>query len=569
MNLIRFLFRHARGLTIFTGLAALASGACNAGLIALVNAVLNRPETPVAIMVGSFVALGFGKLATNFVSQVMVARFSQGAIARLRCDLAQKILAVPLRHLEELGAPRLMVALGEDVLTVAEVLLILPNFVVNLAVLGGGAVYLCWLSWQVALGMFIFILVGATGYRLLVASGFEHLRLSREEADRLYAHFRALTEGVKELKLHRNRRRKFLSECLQPATESFARHNVAAEFRFILAHGWSQLLFFALIGLILFLLPAVQHVNPRALTGYIVATLYLMGPLTGVLGVMAAIGRANVALEKIERLGFSLAAHSAEECSPARPEMPSAFERLELAGVTHSYHHEKDDSHFTLGPMNLTFRPGELVFIVGGNGSGKSTLAKIITGLYPPESGEIRLDGETITRRNRDDFRQLFSVVFDQVYVFETLLGLDGANLDGQARNYLAELHLDHKVKIRDGKLSTVDLSQGQRKRLALLTAYLEDRPFYVFDEWASDQDPQFKEIFYRQILPDLKARGKAVVVITHDDRYFACADRILKLDFGKLVFHRQVAARMAEPAPPMTGNGEGNGVLSSVTQSA
>jgi len=241
------------------------------------------------------------------------------------------------------------------------------------------------------------------------------------------------------------------------------------------------------------------------------------------------------------------------------------FEQLELVGVTHSYHHEKDDSHFTLGPMNLTFRPGELVFIVGGNGSGKSTLAKIIIGLYPPESGEIRLDGRNIANANRDDYRQLFSAVFSDFYVFESLLGLSAANLDAQAQHFLTELHLDHKVKVRDGKLSRVDLSQGQRKRLALLTAYLEDRPYYLFDEWASDQDPQFMEIFYRQILPDLKERGKAVVVITHDDRYFSVADRVIKLDYGKLVHDKRAAVRAFEPVLKT----ENNGVLSRTAQNA
>src|SRR5882757_3579628 len=565
MNLLRFLFRSARGLTLLTGLAALLSGACNAGLIALVNAILNRPEIPAGIMIWSFVALGLGKTVTSFLSQVILAKYSQAAIAHLRRSLAQKILAVPLRHLEELGAARLMVALTEDVKAVAESLLMIPNFTVNIATLCGGAVYLCWHSWKIALGMFLFILFGAIGYRLLIANGFARLRFAREEADKLFAHFRALTEGVKELKLHRNRRGKFLSDCIQTATENFSRHNVAAVIRFILAQGWSQLLFFALLGLILFLLPSLQNVGPQELTGYVVIALWLIGPLTGVLGVLSAFGRANVALEKIEKLGFSLAAHNTEEFSVVKPENEILFEQLELVGVTHSYNHEKDDSHFILGPVNLTFRPGELVFIVGGNGSGKSTLAKIITGLYPPESGEIHLDGKKITNGDRDDYRQLFSAVFSDFYIFETLLGLNTTNLDGQARNYLAELHLDHKVKVRNGKLSTIDLSQGQRKRLALLTAYLEDRPFYLFDEWASDQDPQFKEIFYRQILPDLKARGKAVVVITHDDRYFSAADRVIKLDYGKLVQDRRTSIRPIEPAL----KSENNGVFSTASQNA
>jgi len=199
-----------------------------------------------------------------------------------------------------------------------------------------------------------------------------------------------------------------------------------------------------------------------------------------------------------------------------------------------------------LGPINLVFQPGELVFLVGGNGSGKSTLAKLITGLYPPETGEIRLDGEPITDENRDDYRQLFSAVFSDFYLFESLLGLHTTNLDARAKAYLAELHLDHKVKVRNGDLSTTALSQGQRKRLALLTAYLEDRPFYVFDEWASDQDPLFKEIFYTQLLPELKARGKTALIITHDEKFFHLADRTIKLDYGRLVYEKpRVASRL------------------------
>ena len=176
-----------------------------------------------------------------------------------------------------------------------------------------------------------------------------------------------------------------------------------------------------------------------------------------------------------------------------------------------------------------------LVFIVGGNGSGKSTLAKLIAGLYVPDAGEILLDGILVDDRNRELYRQLFSTVFADFYLFDRLLGLGLQDLDAQAKTYLEQLQLTHKVTIENGKLSTTALSQGQRKRLALLTAYLEDRPIYLFDEWAADQDPFFREIFYQQLLPELKQRGKAVLVISHDDRYFHLADRLLKLDYGQI----------------------------------
>ncbi len=548
MTLLRFLLRTSRGILLVTALIAALSGACNAGLIALVNAALNHPGGSTARLVWSFAGLGLCKLVTNFLSQASLVRFAQGTVASLRRDLVRKILAVPLRHLEELGAPRLLVALTEDVLYITQALLIIPAFGVNIAILLGGAAYLGWLSWKVLLTMCGFIVIGGLGYRWFIAGGFRRLTLAREEEDKLFRHFRALTEGIKELKLHRNRRGAFLRQDLQTATENYQRHNVAAEIRFVLAHTWGHLLFFLLVGVLLFLLPKLEPLTTRTLTGYVITTLYLMGPLAGAMSSLSAFGRANVSLEKVEKLGVSLAGRCTEKCSITQPEKPADFARLELIGVTHSYHHEKDDSNFVLGPIHLTFEPGELVFVAGGNGSGKSTLAKLITGLYPPETGEIRLDGNEITDANRDDYRQLFSAVFSDFYLFDTLLGLHGDGLDGQAQNYLEQLHLGHKVRINNGSLSTTALSQGQRKRLALLTAYLEDRPFYVFDEWASDQDPLFKKIFYTRLLPELKARGKTVVVITHDEKYFPLADRIVKLDYGKLVPEKRMDARRFEP---------------------
>jgi putative ATP-binding cassette transporter len=190
---------------------------------------------------------------------------------------------------------------------------------------------------------------------------------------------------------------------------------------------------------------------------------------------------------------------------------------------------------FSLGPLDFHVRPGELVFVVGGNGSGKSTFLKVLTGLYPPHQGEIWLGGPRVSDRTREWYREHFSVVFADCFVFDTLLGLSAAGTDVAASHYLQLLQLDHRVRLRGDEFSTTALSQGQRKRLALLTAYLEDRPFYVFDEWAADQDPQYKDVFYSKLLPDLRQRGKAVVVITHDDRYFHLSDRIVKLEEGRV----------------------------------
>ncbi len=455
MNLLKFLLKQCRGMVLVTGVIALFSGACNAGLIALINSAVNNPQgASVAVLLG-FAALALGKIGTGCVSQVWLIRFSQQAIADVRRELVRKILAVPLRQFEEVGAPRLMVALTDDIGNITSALFGFPTLSVNVAILLGGSIYLAWLSWHLLLAMCLFIVFGACCYRLLITSGFRSLHLAREAEDKLFGHFRALTEGVKELKLHRERRGAFLNDGVQRATGDFQRHSVAAETRFVFAHNWAHLLFYVLIGLILFLLPSWEQVNIKTMTGYVMTTLYLMGPLAGVMGSMSVFGRANVALQKIEQLGLSLASHSTDVRLVEEKRPCEEWQRLELVGVTHSYHREKEGCNFVLGPIDLTFRRGELVFLGGGNGSGKSTLAKIITGLYPPEAGEVRLDGRPVADRDRDDYRQIFSAVFSDYYLFDRLIGLNNPRLDAQAQDYLIQLHLDHKVKINHGALST------------------------------------------------------------------------------------------------------------------
>ena len=195
--------------------------------------------------------------------------------------------------------------------------------------------------------------------------------------------------------------------------------------------------------------------------------------------------------------------------------------------------------------------------MVGDNGSGKTTLIKLLLGLYAPQQGEILHDGQPVTAQTRDDYRQLFTTVFSDFYLFEDLVagGEEGqaAALPEAALPYLQRLEIAHKVSVRNGSFSTIDLSTGQRKRLALVHAYLEGRPVLVFDEWAADQDPSFRHLFYTELLPELRARGHLLVVISHDDRYFHLADRIVRMEAGRMVLPQDgaqpVAAASASPA--------------------
>ena len=171
-------------------------------------------------------------------------------------------------------------------------------------------------------------------------------------------------------------------------------------------------------------------------------------------------------------------------------------------------------------------------------GAVEATVADRHCGPLRDLACEVVWNGEAVEGSRWDAYRQQFSAVFSDFHLFEDLSSR-GEDVDRRARDVLAMLQLTHKVEIKDGVLSTIDLSQGQRRRLALLSACIEDRPVYVFDEWAADQDPIFKELFYREILPSLRARGKVVFVISHDDRYFDGADRLYKLEDGKLVASR------------------------------
>ena len=303
-------------------------------------------------------------------------------------------------------------------------------------------------------------------------------------------------------------------------------------------NSFSQVLYFVAIIIFLFVLPALVTIELPVLLGYALILLYMAGPMQGIVYSVPVYITAGISLKKIEELGLTFGSSKLNPPSlpVTLPEIRKDWQQIDLIEVTHHYEREHDSASFTLGPINLSLYAGELVFVVGGNGGGKTTFAKLLAGLYTPDSGKILLDNRPITDQNRDWYCQHFSAVYSDFYVFEQLLGIDSERLNTNLTRYLAELKLKDKVQIKDGRFSTTHLSLGQRKRLALLVAYLEDRPFYIFDEWAADQDPQFKDVFYHQILKELKARGKTILIITHDDRYYKLADRLIKFEAGSIV---------------------------------
>jgi putative pyoverdin transport system ATP-binding/permease protein len=547
-RIFRFLLQHSRGLAIMMLSAGVLSGIFSAGVLAFISRALNSGATVPDYVVLGFVALAVGKIVTNLVAQLLLVRFSQGTVLELSISLCEKILHAPLRAIEKRGSARVLATLTEDVSHITWAVQCLPQFAMNAAVVVGCGLYLAWLSWQMFVGVAVVTLLGALVHKLMHDRAFGRIHAARDARSRLFEHFRSVTSGVKELMMHSGRREAFVKDELRPAADDYRRSNLAAASRYALAEAWVQVLFYGLIGLLLFAFPIVARPTTEALTGYVFAMLYMMGPIWSLIGSVPTIARGQVALEQIDELGVSLVAEAPAAPAPATREAAAlpGDEVVSMRQVVFSYE-ATDDKAFTLGPIDFRMRAGELIFVVGGNGSGKSTFVKVLTGLYAPKGGSLTLGGTPITDSNRAWYRDHFSTVFADFHLFDKLLGLSGSDLEATTRRYLQLLQMDHKVSLQGGRFSTIDLSQGQRKRLALVTAYLEDRPYYVFDEWAADQDPEYKEVFYSKLLPDLRNRGKAVVVITHDDRYFHLGDRVVKLEDGHLA-QPTLAAVPAEP---------------------
>lgn len=546
------LIRESRRLLAAAAVVSVVSGVCSVLLVTQINAALTAgsPEQR-ASLAWNFAGIALAAMLAHMLSSVLFERLSQRSHAELRRFISERVVGADFRRLEEIGGPRVQSALSEHSATVAEFFVSFPAILVNAIVVAGCLTYMAWLSWQIFLAAAVVIGLGSLGYHLAHLRAIRHLDAASKEQDRLFGHFRSLVEGAKELRLHALKRARFSKEVLGASIEGVRRERTLGMSIFVVSAAWGNFLIYAFIGLVLFVLVGDVPDRARIMTGFALVFVYMVAPLENLL---LALPRANLAKVSAARID-EITSELQQDEAGALPQAPGTLASLSLEGVCHRYYHEAADEVFTLGPVDLDFAPGQLSFLVGGNGSGKTSLAKLLVGLYRPEEGVIRLNGEAVDDASRDRYRQHFSAIFSDFHLFDRLLDAPSADLDAKGNALLAKLHLQHKVQVRDGAFTTRALSQGQRKRLALVVAYLEDRPFLVFDEWAADQDPVFKDVFYGELLPELKAMGKTVLVISHDDRYFHLADRLIRMENGQ-VTAIETPARPLAAAPQTTAAG-------------
>jgi putative syringomycin transport system ATP-binding/permease protein len=541
-QILRLMWNSHPWLTIGTAVTSVVNGFASFAVIDTINSAMHNVDKRPTLL-PAFIGLNLIALLSRNGSALFPSYATLRIITSLRIALCKKILATPLEEIDKRGAANVLTLLTKDIPQLTQTSMILPMILAQATILVFGIAYLAWLSWIIFFLTIGSMLIGVILYSFFFRRGISFSRKVRDEFDVFNEYTHALVFGIKELKLNSDRRRWFRRAAIDFSSKRVARYNFIEGLWFTGGGNVELISFTILIGFLIFGAPSFEVLDTTTLTACALAILYVMGPLAMLVVTVPQLGEGAVACERLAEFGFSISEQEARvlDRSQAYVKMqPSlkSWNGIELRDVRVDYRSHDSTIEFELGPINMQIGPGELVFIVGGNGSGKSTLAKILTGLYSPTQGRILLDAEPVNDSNRDLYRSLFAVVFTDFHLFNRVIGPGKETATTTlAQEYLTELGLAEKVRINGKNYTTTKaLSNGQRKRLALLCAYLEDRPIYLLDEWAADQDPTFKKFFYESLLPELKSRGKCVIIITHDDQYFELADRIIKLSDGRIV---------------------------------
>ena len=522
-------------------LLGMVGGLSVTALLATINNVLHAEGALTSTMVAVFAGLCLLALTSSIFSDIGTNFVGQHIIAKLRKELGEKVLSAPIEQIERYRSHRLIPVLTHDVDTISDFAFAFAPLAISLTVTLGCMGYLAMLSWPMFLMMAVAILIGTVIQYIARGRGMQGFLKARDYEDELQKHYHAVAEGAKELRIHRPRRHRMFVSGIEGTADKICATQVRSVNIFVVAKTLGSMLFFVVTGLALGLQSLWPSADKAVMSGFVLVLLYMKGPLEHIIGTLPIVSRAQIAFRRIADLSEQFSSPEPHLLLSEQGHQKTPVHSLELTDVSYSFPTVEGAKPFRLGPVNLKIEQGDIIFIVGENGCGKTTLIKLLLGLYAPQQGEIRLNQQLVDAANRDDYRQLFTTIFADYYLFDDVVQGD-THIPEDANQYLERLEIAHKVSVRDGSFTTTDLSTGQRKRLALINAWLEERPVLVFDEWAADQDPTFRRIFYTELLPDLKRLGKTIIVISHDDRYFDVADQLVRMSAGKVVTELQPA---------------------------
>lgn len=533
----------------------LFNAAVSIGIIAYINhTFISQPVfgTLSWISLGYFSALVLLLLITTFLSQYTLTCLGHKFVYELRTKLVKQIIDTKVPQIDHLGSARLLASLSSDIQSITVAFVRMPELVQGVILSIGVALYLGWLSLPLLFIVMFWIAMTIWISTILVKHVYHQLRAIRDINDELYQDYQSIIEGRKELALNHHRAEKLYKHDFLSHANSYQKRIIKADTFHLSAVNWSNIMMFAAIGVV-FAVSNQLDISMGIATTFSLTILFMQSPLLHAVGAYPTLQTAQVALDKIHSL--ALTDYQPNFITNA---VIQDWQSISLTDIGYRYECTTDDtsdsaidnshskectletnSHTsnTLSHVNLTLNRGEVVFLIGANGSGKSTLAKIITGIFTPTTGSLMVGQHVISEANNVDYRQLFSAIFSDQHLFKQLIGSEGHDPDMTlVTAWLSKLNLQDKVSVTDNQISTDKLSQGQRKRLAMLISVAEQKDILLLDEWAADQDPAFRRVFYQTLIPELKAMGKTLFIISHDDGYFEHADRLLLMKEGKLI---------------------------------
>lgn len=536
------------GTLVLVSLNAAMSGGASSGPLLLAFALC---------LVGFFV--------TQTLSLRAAARYTEACVRGFRTRLIEKLCASKLRVVEQISADTIFGVIERETKLISHVGLSLIAAAQSGAMVAFCLLYLLSVSASVALLLAALSAGFVALFVLKMRRAASNFHGAAEAENQLFALMHHVVYGFKEVKLH-SRRKQALLGALERDLAEIERLRVTGEQQASMSLVLSRTALFLVVGVIVHLLPRLHAAVSLSAATLATTVLFMAGPLTNALSMVPVFARARASLRLLTDLDAQLEeAEHAEEAESG----DSRFTSLELREVSYAYATD-GAAGFAVGPLNLRIEAGTAVFVTGGNGSGKSTFLRLVTGLYQPTTGDIVLNGEKVAAPLGAAYRSKFAAVFWDYHLFDRFYGLDASHED--VERLLAHVNLQDKVTPQGDGLSTLELSTGQRRRLALVTALLEDRELYVFDEWAADQDPERRDWFYRQEIPRLLGQGKTVVVSTHDREYFHVCHQELRFDSGACIVIQRSSARSralenpgrdtgchensAQPSWPACGNG-------------
>ena len=462
-------------------------------------------------------------------------QIAEDAIRNIRMRLADKIRRLDLLALEGIGPEEIQGRISRETASIAQTVRPLLNWAQSLLLGIFTLIYITAVSPTAGLLCAAMIGIGSWIHLRNRKSAKEALQKASRYEDNLASSLGGLLKGFKELRINPLKSEDVFQE-FATAANRVREVRTYVNRQFSDAAVFLELFFLALLGVVVFMLPVLSISYSSSITKLVASVIFLTGPLYSAFDLIPVLAQINVTVGNLEALearldaGLAQSGNDREIATPGAPD----FKVIRFEGLGFTYPTQERDSGFQVGPINLELRRGEILFLIGNNGSGKTTLLKLLTALYRPLAGCIRVDGEEIVPANVHAYRNLFSAIFSDFHLFEKLHGLRDTAPERVAE-LLDLMGISHKTSFCDGAFSNINLSTGQRKRLALVVSYLEDKIVHVFDEVAADQDPEFRAYYYETLLPEMKRAGKTVLVVAHDERYFHIADRIFGMDYGQI----------------------------------